>query len=118
VLGDCPKPVHEITISKFANVEMRDPEETMRSRERRVVFAVSRLVYFEGVRTATVVWVFGRAERWGMKAVPSSPAPRRRILVWNWTDMIGSGSSLYRFLSKSHVAGALYLAEVVNYGGT
>jgi hypothetical protein len=26
--------------------------------------------------------VLGRAERWGRKAVPSSPAPRRRMDVW------------------------------------
>jgi hypothetical protein len=37
-------------------------------------------VYFWGERMPMVMCVFGREERWGRKAVPSSPAPRRRIL--------------------------------------
>jgi len=41
-----------------------------------------RWVYFGGERMPMVMWVLGRAERCGRKAVPSSPAPSRRICVW------------------------------------
>ena len=41
-----------------------------------------RWVYLDGERMPRVMWVLGRAERWGRKAVPSSPAPRRRMDVW------------------------------------
>ena len=42
---------------------------------------VCRCVYLLGERTPIVTWVLGRLEMCGSKAVPSSPAPRRRILV-------------------------------------
>ena len=38
-----------------------------------------RCVCFEGLRTPIVRWVFGREEMAAWMAVPSSPAPRRRI---------------------------------------
>jgi hypothetical protein len=40
-----------------------------------------RWVCFEGFRTPRIRWVFGREERAAWMAVPSSPAPRRRIWV-------------------------------------
>lgn len=53
----------------------------MRSRAARDVVGDWRWVCFEGLRTPIVIWVFGREEMAAWMAVPSSPAPRRRIWV-------------------------------------
>ena len=45
-----------------------------------------------------VMWVLGRAERCGRKAVPSSPAPRRRMVVWG--EVILEGCLMVWYASR------------------
>lgn len=56
-------------------------EGLVRSSAVRDVVGEWRWVCFEGLRTPIVRWVVGREERAAWRAVPSSPAPRRRIWV-------------------------------------
>lgn len=51
---------------------------------------------FEGVRTPTITWVCGREVIEVRKAVPSSPAPRRRTWVCLVVDVIAKGVKCWR----------------------
>lgn len=81
VLGGWPNPVALIKMSKAENVSARMVELEDRSMAWRQMLGVERCWYFWGERTPSVMWVLGSREIWVRNAVPSSPAPRRRMEV-------------------------------------
>jgi hypothetical protein len=79
--GVWPKPVALTRISKLEKASESWLDGEQRSMAVREMLVDLRCVYLWGERMPIVMFVLGRGERWGRKAVPSSPAPRRRILI-------------------------------------